>query len=385
MGKVWDWLTEPVGADMEQRKHRDLPGGAAVTPPPRSSLATVDVNKALSLSAIYRSVMILQAAGEQLPLKVYRNDEVIESRLADRPDINEQRSDFFGTTILSMALYGTAFWNVTRDSNDQVINIAVIDPNKLTVDWEDPNALVPRRRIWFGERNVTNQVRQLSLSRMPDELIGKGPIQRCWSDIHGMLQLRTYSDQYFSVGSPVGILSADQPLNQEAATKYREVWEQTMSQRTVAVLGQGMTYSPIYADSTQAQLADHLKASTAMAARIFGIPAQMLGAGLEGSSLVYATAEGLMRGFLQTSLTQYLSEIEGEFTDLLPRGQTARFDMDALLRADTAGRVAAWEKFIQLGVLTEDEVRIEEGYGPGAPGRPEPAPAVEEKIPSGAS
>ena len=60
--------------------------------------------------------------------------------------------------------------------------------------------------------------------------------------------------------------------------------------------------------------------------------------------------------------------MEEAFSELLPRGQVAKFDLDNLLRADLSTRVSAYEKLIVNGVLTPEEVRLAEGYNPEVTG-----------------
>jgi phage portal protein BeeE len=55
---------------------------------------------------------------------------------------------------------------------------------------------------------------------------------------------------------------------------------------------------------------------------------------------------------------------EQAFSDLLPRGQVAKFNVDAFLRADTLTRYQAHAIALQSGFLTLDEVRALEDRNP---------------------
>jgi phage portal protein BeeE len=59
----------------------------------------------------------------------------------------------------------------------------------------------------------------------------------------------------------------------------------------------------------------------------------------------------------------YLIEIEQGLTSLLPRGQEAHFNIEALLRSDTLTRYNAHKLGIEAGFLTIEEVRAIEGLG----------------------
>jgi phage portal protein BeeE len=60
---------------------------------------------------------------------------------------------------------------------------------------------------------------------------------------------------------------------------------------------------------------------------------------------------------IRWSLTPWLTRVEQAMSDLLPRGQYAKFNLDSLLRGDTLSRYQAHKIGIDAGFLTVDEVR----------------------------
>ncbi len=357
-----------------ERRRAERHPGASVAPPPRSvgpGIPTPD--DAMTLAAVYRAVSIITTAVSQLPIEVSRGNDPVDSRLAQRPDINRTRRGFLSETVFSLATTGNAYWWKTLNTDGTVMNVQVVSPSKITVTAENPNDIVPQPRYEIDGRRVNPYVTHLRLATKPGEFMGFGPIQSAGKDLRSALLLREYLDGYFNVGSPVGILSTDQVLTQDQADLYRDAWAAKMSQRTVAVLGAGLNYTPVYQDSQQAQLVDNQRSMITNIARLFGVPPQLLASGIDGSSLTYTTTESLWTVFLQTCLTQYIGVIEQNFSDLLPRGQEARFKLDALLRSDLSARVAAYTAFTSMGVMDAEEVRLSEGMSAGAPGKvPDP-------------
>jgi phage portal protein BeeE len=121
-----------------------------------------------------------------------------------------------------------------------------------------------------------------------------------------------------------------------------------------------------------AGLGGELDRAVAEVARAYGMPPSLVNAP-SGDSLTYSTTEGELRHWLATGLGRYLTRIEAAFSDLLPRGTTARFDTSELLRADLASRVAAYSTALAGAAwLKVDEVRAREGLDPmaGAPADP---------------
>lgn len=337
--------------------------GSGVIPPARSETVWSQ-DLALSVGAVYRSVQIISTMLAQLPMSVKRGDEEIPSSLAQRPDVNNQTNDFWGSTAASMALTGNAYWYVTRDQDGVVKNLEVLNPKDVIVTRED-RVGAPYRFDVGGRRVPNKNIKHLRLTVLPGAVYGLGPLQAARGDIENAKKLQEYGNAFMGNGAiPTGVLSSDQYLNQEQANAYRAAWGEAQSTRGLAVLGAGLSYSPIALSPADLQFLENQQFSTLQIARLFGIPSVFLSVGMEGSSLTYATTESMAILFLQTTLSDYLVSVEQAFTDLLPRGQVGKFRLDSLMRADLATRVEAYSKLITQQVITPTEVRLLEGYGP---------------------
>ena len=337
--------------------------GTGVLPPHRSEVI-YNTDTALSLGAVFRCLQIISTTLAQLPLNVMRGNEEITSPLAKRPDYNQATNDFFGATAVSMALTGNAYWYVSRNQAGDVKNLEVLDPKQVTITRDDRIGS-PYRFDYNGKRIANKNIKQIRLMTFPQKLYGYGPLQAARSDIETGLKLREFGNSFLTNGAiPTGVLSSDQFINQDQADAYRSAWSEAQSSRGLAVLGAGMSYSAISLSPADIAFLENQQYNVLQIARIFGIPPIFLGSGTEGASLTYSTSETQSILFLQTTMSDYLVSIEEAFTDLLPRGQVAKFRLDNLLRADLATRVGSYEKLITQGVITPMEVRLIEGYGP---------------------
>ena len=115
---------------------------------------------------------------------------------------------------------------------------------------------------------------------------------------------------------------------------------------------------------------------------------------IDGNSMTYSNVEQEWLGFVRFGLMSYLRRIEEAFTSITPRGQTVRFNVEALLRSDTKSRYDAHNIALSAGFLTVNEVRKIENLPPIAGGdavapanpasppapteQPAPAPADQE-------
>lgn len=364
---------------MEQERLSPANGtGAGVLPPHRSEVI-YNQETTLSLGAVFRCVQVISTTLAQLPLSVKRGQEEIDAPLAKQPDINTATNDFWGSTATSLALNGNAYWYVSRNQSGEVRNLEVLDPKAVIVSRDDRIG-APYRYDYNGRRVQNKNIKHIRLMCLPNKLYGVGPLQSARQDIEYALKLREWGNSFLTNGGiPTGVLSSDQYINQEQADAYRSAWNEAQDTRGLAVLGAGMSYSPIALSPEDIAFIENQKYTTNQIARLFGVPPVFIGSGLEGGSLTYSTAETQSILFLQTTMSDYLVSVEQAFTSLLPRGQKATFRLDGLMRADLATRVEAYSKLIQNQVITPTEVRLMEGYGPTPVGALfEKAPAVSE-------
>jgi HK97 family phage portal protein len=112
---------------------------------------------------------------------------------------------------------------------------------------------------------------------------------------------------------------------------------------------------PLTANANDSQLIEARLQSNADAANIVGLPGHYVGA--PNSNRTYSNLETQGLEYLRWTLLPITSRIEAAFSDYLPTGQTAKFEYDGLLRADTLTRYQAHQIALSNGFLTVNEVR----------------------------
>ncbi|WP_159449225.1 phage portal protein [Demequina sp. NBRC 110055] len=329
----------------------------------RSAASDVTTDSALSLVPVYRAVAILSTAASQLTLDVWRGREQIETPLVvRRPDMAMPLSEFLAETVTSLALNGNAYWRVTRDDRGPR-NIEVLDPWKCSPQEDGTLG-------YEGKRLQPSEFRHLRLMPRAGVLYGLGPIQAARAELGGALDLRNYGSEWFRSGDiPSGVLSSDLPITADQAKEFKDVWHQRDAHE-IAVLGSGFSYSPVMLSPEDAQFLQVRQFTTTEIARLFGIPAHMILAAVEGTSLTYSNTQQADLAFVRWTLMTYLRAIETAISEVLPGQQTARFNLDALLRPDTSTRYLAHQTALTAGFMTVNEVRDIEGLPP-LPSTPE--------------
>lgn len=358
-----------------------------------ASTRAVRTGDALSMSMIYRAVAILSTAVKQLSIDAYRGDELIDPApsIIRRPNIDDALSVFIEETVISNALAGNAYWLIDRDSQGTATNLEVLNP--LDVEVKTTNWGRVTGYQYKGQEFRPEQIKHLKLLRVPGQSKGLGPIQAAQTEIRGAIDTRDFAGNWFpNSGVPVGgYLSSDQRLNPEDAKAIRDAWTTGTANRDgVPVLGSGLGFHQTFLSPKDALWIEAQQFSVTQIARLFGVPASLMLATVEGNSQSYANVEQDWLAYTRFTLMAYLTEIEEAISDLLPRGTRARFNVEALLRADTTTRYAAHAVALASGFMTVDEIRAIEHLPPlpagaaapsaSAPATtPKPDPASEEE------
>lgn len=332
---------------------------------------------AISLHDVYRAIDIIATASIQLSIDVERNGRTLPSSerppLIKSPSVFMDQADFIEQCVLSLVVTGNAYWRKQYGPDLAIVNLDLLNPHEVWVDWNQTRtALVYHYR---GEVIQANDMQHLTRMKLPGAVKGLGPIQAARQEIAGASLTRRYANEWFDgSGQPSGILSTTEALAGDDGKMYRDVWNgldpdtgepipQHKNPSGIKVLGKGLSYDPILLSPKDAQWIEAQQFDTTKIARLFGIPPHLMLAAVEGSSMTYTNVEQAWQDFIRTTLMGYLRKIELALTELVPRGQTVRFNVETLLRSDTKSRYEAHN--LSLGRWkTVDEIREDENLSP---------------------
>lgn len=362
-----------------------------VIPSRMAGPAFVSADRAVTHSTIYRAFQILTTSASQITFHVERGgfrlpDEQTAS-VIKRPCLDMTNTEFIEYLVTSMAASGDGFIR-KHYAGSQLVNLEPLNPHEVHVFAHPKTG--KKRFAYKGKEYGTDEILQLSLLKLPGRLRGLGPIQAAQEEIAGALDLNEYASNWFRDGSvPDGILTSDQILTRDDAEQYKAQFTAKgtggVSDR-LKVLGKGTTYEALLLKPADAQWLESRQFTTTELARLFGTPASLMLAAVEGSAMTYSNVEQDWIAFTRFTLMGYLRKIEDALSDVLPRGQRVRFNVDALLRTDTKTRYEAHNIGLAAGFLVDDEVRAMENLPPLtdaqratiAAKKPAPAPAPAE-------
>jgi HK97 family phage portal protein len=186
-----------------------------------------------------------------------------------------------------------------------------------------------------------------------------------------------------SAGIPSGTLKSTDPDFDEAdAIALKASWLRNQRERTIAVLNATTEFQALSWNPTETQLLEARRFSLHELALIFGVPLYFLGA--DQNSRTYSNLEDEGLNLLKFHMNGHLTRFEQTLSAHMPRGTSARADLDAILRSDTLTRYQAHG--LALGKwLTVDEIRAAEHLPPLTPAQREaltpaaaPRPAAQE-------
>lgn len=344
-----------------------------------SSGRPVTERSAMQMTAVYSCVRILAEAIAGLPLHVYRQssngakvkalDHPLYRLLHDEPNPEMTSFVFRETLMTHLLLWGNAFAQVIRNGRDEVIGLYPLMPNRMTVGRDGAGWLYYEyQRTWDEPtgRFETVTLAARDVLHIPglgfDGLVGYSPIAMAKNAIGLAQATEDYGASFFANGAaPGGVL--EHPGTIKDPARVRESWQATFggarNGNKIAVLEEGMTYTPISVSPEQAQFLETRKFQINEIARIFRIPPHMIG-DLEKSS--FSNIEQQSLEFVKYTLDPWVIRFEQAITKTLLSSREkpqiyVKFNLEGLLRGDYKSRMDGYAVARQNGWMSANDIR----------------------------
>lgn len=338
-----------------------------------SSGRNVNEQTAMTMSAVYACVRILSETIASLPLHVYEYTELGSTKaikhplyriLHDEPN-SEMTSFIFRETLMThLLLWGNAYAQIIRNGKGEVLGLYPLMPDKIKVDRNDHGEIYYE---YFtsskkDKRVILNNNEVLHIPGLGfDGLVGYSPIAMAKNAIGMSMSAEEYGAKFFSNGAtPSGIL--EHPGTVKNPEAMRESWTRGFSgnnSHKVAILEEGMKYTPISISPNEAQFLETRKFQITEIARIFRIPPHMVG-DLEKSS--FSNIEQQSLEFVKYTLDPWVSRWEQTIVKkLLSENEKTKyfvkFNVDGLLRGDYVSRMNGYSIGRQNGWMSANDIR----------------------------
>lgn len=341
---------------------------------------SVTERSAMQMTAVYSCVRILAEAVAGLPLHLYRyRDDGGKEKATDHPlylllhdEPNPEMSSFvFRETLMThLLLWGNAYAQIIRNGKGEVIALYPLMPNKMSVDRDESGQLyyTYTRSAEEAKTAETGRVvlRPSDVLHIPglgfDGLVGYSPIAMAKNAIGLAIATEEYGAKFFANGAaPSGVL--EHPGTIKDPSRVREAWQSqfggSANSGKIAVLEEGMKYTPISISPEQAQFLETRKFQINEIARIFRVPPHMVG-DLEKSS--FSNIEQQSLEFVKYTLDPWVVRWEQSISRALltedeKRSYFVKFNLEGLLRGDYASRMNGYATARQNGWMSANDIR----------------------------
>ena len=341
---------------------------------------SVTERSAMQMTAVYSCVRILAEAVAGLPLHLYRyNDDGGKEKAIDHPlyrllhdEPNPEMSSFvFRETLMThLLLWGNAYAQVIRNGKNEVVALYPLMPNKMSVDRDSSGQLYYSYYRGTDEairdKEHTVILKPTDVLHIPglgfDGLVGYSPIAMAKNAIGMAIACEEFGARFFANGAaPSGVL--EHPGTIKDPSRLRETWQSQFGGASnsgkVAILEEGMKYTPISISPEQAQFLETRKFQINEIARIFRVPPHMVG-DLEKSS--FSNIEQQSLEFVKYTLDPWVIRWEQSLQRALLNFSEKekyffKFNLEGLLRGDYQSRMNGYAIGRQNGWMSANDIR----------------------------
>lgn len=351
------------------------PTGLTARPAFASSAGeVVDQNSAFTSSAIMACVSLISDSVAMMPLDLYREvgsryEKLPKPLVLRRPNADQTMFDFVQQFIATLAVHGTCFVYCPREGG-QLVELRNIHPDRVTIQIDmDANSSTYGERTYkiagSNETFTSENLKQVDWLRFPNQLRGISPIDSLRQSIGTNIAIDRFLAQFYGDGAtPSSVLETDSNLSPESAEVLRQTWVDTLyKNRKPAVLTGGLKWRSVTVSASDMDTINYREAIVRDISRAYRVPLHMIN-GTGGDTQTYQNIESAGINFLRHTLLPYCRRLEDLISDLLPRPQRVRFDINEFARADQLTRVRAQQTMIMSGTLTPNEARQIEGREP---------------------
>jgi HK97 family phage portal protein len=343
---------------------------------------------ALGLAATYACVNLLAGTQASLPLMVYRTDAAGVRTVAkdhplyfvlhDSPNYDQTAVDFWEFMCAGIELHGNGYAVIATRTNGEINSLTPVRPDIVTVKRDRAGKL----EYSWAEGGRTRVYTQESILHIrgfggsPEG--GASTLAACRQTFAGALAAEGAANSMFANGAmPSGVLSTDKTFTPD----QRKLAEELLTEKFVGALNagrpmlldNGLKWDQLTISPEDAQMLETRRFGVEEICRVFGVPPHMIGH-TENSTSWGTGLEQQTLGFVKFTLRRRLKRIEQALEkQLLPlserrQGVTIEFNLEGLLRGDSAGRSAFYQTMTQMGAMTVNEVRALENLPPIAGG-----------------
>jgi HK97 family phage portal protein len=321
----------------------------------------------LQVPAVVRCRNLLAGVVSSVDLELYKKSTgaKMESPLwLDQPDMRQPRSVTIAYTVDSLLFYGVAYWRVTSLYAD--------DGRPSGFEW------VANTRVTVTTDETGETVQYYSINGVRAPMAGIGSLVTFQSLLPGVLETGGRTIQAaldlekaasVAAATPMAtgfIKNSGADLPEAQISGLLAAWKAARASRSTAYLTSTLDYQTIGFSPKDMMYNEASQYLATQIARLMNVPAYYISADMNNSMTYQNIIDG-RKEFVAYSLQPFISAIENRLSmdDITAHGNVVRFALDeTFLRADTAARLDAIEKMLNLGLIDLEQAQSMEQLSP---------------------
>lgn len=337
---------------------------------------SVNRDSVMQLSAVWACVRLIAGTLSSLPINLYERtgngrvivrDHAVHMMIHNSPNSASTSSVFWESMLSAMLLQGNGFAEKLM-FNGRLVGLQFLENIKLKVT-KNANGTYTYK---YTDNGKTREIPAANIFRVPgftlDGVWGVSAIKYGSTVFGSGLAADEASATTFKNGlMPAVYFSIDRTLKKEQREEFREnlnAIKGSINSGESPLLEAGMKAETIGIKPSEAQLLETRGYSAEEICRWFLVDPSLVGHA-KGVSNYGTGLEQKMIGFVMFCLSYWATRIQQAISKdlLLPTERSryyAEFNLDALMRGDSAARSAFYSQMTQNGIYTRDDCREKE-------------------------
>lgn len=375
------WKRTKIAWNVFRNKYGDMTGGdfSRWFRGGRSIFNWGSSGKLASNETIFAAVSRLSNSMATLPLKLYKEFKPLETvasdKIANAPNNNMTSFDFIRILETHRNVHGNGYALKMYDVRHQLEQLVILDPTCV-----NPIIEADSGELWYevdGEKgryyiHNLDMIHVKHIHTIQNGYKGISPIDVLKNTIDFDREVRQFSLSQMEGAIHASFLlkyaaHIDRTKKEEVIANFKDFYKDNGG---VLIQESGVEIVPIERKFIDTKVFEVEKITRSRVATVFNMPVSMLG---ETDGASYSSMEHMSLEFVTYTLLAIVRQYEQEFNRKLLTTQERRnglyfkFNVGALLRADTATQMEAFFKAIRSGIYKPNEVRamLEQPPEPG--------------------
>lgn len=338
------------------------------------------VVSAESLSAVIAAISNISETIASLPLNIYEikgaNRHIAHTHplyklIRFAPNATMTPYTLFEAFVKCMLIYGNGFIYPIKNRKGEIIELKLIDEiYKLSLSKNEAGQYY---YIYTGSKGSVflNYDEILNVPyHTQDGITGIAPLRKSKNTLKLAALIEEHGLKFFENGVfSSGILESEKALSDEGYERlknsFQKAYSGTNAHKTI-LLEEGVKFVPTTSANKDAQFLETKSFQIIEIARLFNIPPHKLG---DLSRATFSNIEQQELNYMVQTITPLTTKIEQALNRFLLRKDEwgrfyFKFNINAILRADSASRWDSYVKALQNGVMNVNEVRGLEELNP---------------------